>query len=156
MTNSIKTAKIIRTVVKYVVLVLLAVIFLFPVLEMIMKSFMTDQDIRFGLLFPTTFTIQPYIDALDAEYFWWLKNTIIIGVINMVGITFSSSLCAYGFSKLRFKGREVFFSIMLATLMLPAICMQIPLYKMYYGMGWTNSWLPVSYTHLTLPTIQSV
>ncbi len=143
MTKSIRTGKIVRNVVKYVVLVLLAVIFLFPVVELILKSFMTDLDIRFGLLFPTSFTIKPYVDALDAEYFWWLKNTLIIGVINMVGITLSSSLCAYGFAKLRFKGREAFFSVVLATLMLPAICMQIPLYKMYYGMGWTNSWLPL-------------
>ena len=143
MTKSIRTEKIVRDVIKYTVLVLLAIVFLFPVLELILKSFMTDLDIRFGLLFPTEFTIQPYLDALDAEYFWWLKNTVIIGVINMVGITLSSSLCAYGFAKLRFKGRDVFFSVVLATLMLPAICMQIPLYKMYYGMGWTNSWLPL-------------
>ncbi len=143
MRSSIKAKRAIGLTLKYLFLIVLAVLFLFPVLEMIFKSFMTDQDIRFGLLFPTEFTVRPYIDALDAEYFWWLKNTLIIGVICMVGITLSSSLCAYGFAKLRFKGRELFFSLVLATLMLPSICMQIPLYKMYYGMGWTNSWLPL-------------
>ncbi len=143
MTRSIKMAKYTGAAIKYIVLTLLAVIFLFPALEMVLKSFMNDLDIRFGELFPTEFTLKPYRDALDAEYFWWLKNTLIIGVVNMVGITLSSSLCAYGFSKLRFRGRELCFSIVLATLMLPSICMQIPLYKMYYAMGWTNSWLPL-------------
>lgn len=104
---------------------------------------MGDSDIIEGKLFPTAFSFSAYAKAIDVKYLWWLKNTLLIGIINMVGITLSSSLCAYGFAKLKFKGREVCFSVVIATLMLPAICMQIPLYKLYYGLGWTNTWLPL-------------
>ncbi len=142
--KTIKSVKIAGYAVKYIVLLLFAVIFLFPVAEMILKSFMSDLDIRFGELFPTSFEFLSYRKAIDAKYWWWLKNTLVIGVINMIGITLSSSLCAFGFSKLNFKGRETLFFVVLATLMLPSICMQIPLYKIYYGMNWTNTWLPLT------------
>lgn len=141
--QTIKSKRAVGLAVRYAVLVLFAVIFLFPVVELILKAFMTDEDIASGLLFPSAFTFAAFPKAIDSGYFWWLKNTLIIGVVNMVGITLSSSLCAYGFAKLKFKGREAVFSVVIATLMLPAICMQIPLYKLYFGMGWTNTWLPL-------------
>ena len=141
--RTIQSKRVVGLTVRYAVLVIFAVIFLFPVVELILKAFMTDEDIASGVLFPSVFTFTAFPKAIDSGYFWWLKNTLIIGVVNMVGITLSSSLCAYGFAKLKFKGREAIFSIVIATLMLPAICMQIPLYKLYFGMGWTNTWLPL-------------
>lgn len=141
--QTIKSKRAVGLAIRYVVLLIFAVIFLFPVVELILKAFMTDEDIASGALFPSVFTVAAFPKAIDSGYFWWLKNTLIIGVINMVGITLSSSLCAYGFAKLKFKGRELVFSIVIATLMLPSICMQIPLYKLYFGMGWTNTWLPL-------------
>ena len=55
MMKTIKSVKIAGYAVKYIVLLLFAVIFLFPVAEMILKAFMSDLDIRFGELFPTSF-----------------------------------------------------------------------------------------------------
>ena len=143
MMKTIKQTRCISLTIKYAVLILFAFVFLFPVFQLILKSFMGDSDIIEGKLFPTAFSFSAYAKAIDVKYLWWLKNTLLIGIINMVGITLSSSLCAYGFAKLKFKGREVCFSVVIATLMLPAICMQIPLYKLYYGLGWTNTWLPL-------------
>ena len=143
MMKTIKQTRCISLTIKYAVLILFAFVFLFPVFQLILKSFMGDSDIIEGKLFPTAFSFSAYAKAIDVKYLWWLKSTLLIGIINMVGITLSSSLCAYGFAKLKFKGREVCFSVAIATLMLPAICMQIPLYKLYYGLGWTNTWLPL-------------
>ena len=143
MTGSIKAVKTVNLAIKYLFLVLFAVIFLFPVSQLILKAFMSDEDIIDGKLFPTAFSFAAFSKAIDAKYLWWLKNTVIIGVVNMFGITLSSSLCAYGFAKLKFKGRDLLFSVVISTLMLPAICMQIPLYKIYYGMQWTNTWAPL-------------
>ena len=143
MTGSIKAVKTVNLAIKYLFLVLFAVIFLFPVSQLILKAFMSDDDIVAGKLFPTAFSAAAFSKAIDAKYLWWLKNTVIIGVVNMFGITLSSSLCAYGFAKLKFKGRDLLFSVVISTLMLPAICMQIPLYKIYYGMQWTNTWAPL-------------
>lgn len=75
---------------------------------MVLKSFMNDLDIRFGELFPTEFTLKPYRDALDAEYFWWLKNTLIIGVVNMVGITLPPASVLWVFNALQ-RQRTVLF-----------------------------------------------
>ena len=68
MTGSIKAVKTVNLAIKYFFLVLFAVIFLFPVSQLILKAFMSDDDIVAGKLFPTAFSVAAFSKAIDAKY----------------------------------------------------------------------------------------
>lgn len=126
-------------------LFVLTVFFIFPFYAMLSRSLMSDVEIKTTVrLFPSQITFQSYLEVFaNAKIAYWLFNTLVIAAINIVGVTFSSSLCAYGFSKLHFPGRDFCFSLVLATLMLPSIVMQIPLYVIFSDLQWIGTWLPL-------------
>lgn len=126
-------------------LFVLTVFFIFPFYAMLSRSLMSDVEIKTTVrLFPSQITFQSYLEVFaNAKIAFWLFNTLVIAAINIVGVTFSSSLCAYGFSKLHFPGRDFCFSLVLATLMLPSIVMQIPLYVIFSDLQWIGTWLPL-------------
>ena len=70
-------------------------------------------------------------------------NTLWIAIITVVCKLFFSGLAAYGYSKLNFKGKEKFFILELATMMIPTACMVMTSYMYYYTLGWTDSFLPI-------------
>lgn len=136
--------KIGKETVSYFFLILFAVFFLFPVFVMLMKSFMTDEEVLFfPKFFPDGLYFGAYARAMNLKMLYYLRNTVILIVLNLIGIPLSSSLCAYGFAKMKFKGREFCFMLVLSTLMLPSIAMQIPLYILYSKMGFIGTWWPM-------------
>jgi multiple sugar transport system permease protein len=84
-----------------------------------------------------------YFVVFYSGFMKYLKNTVIVVMFNVIGIPLVSSICAYGFSKIQFKGRDACFGIVLATLMLPAIVTQIPLYVIFVKLGWNNTLNPL-------------
>jgi ABC-type glycerol-3-phosphate transport system permease component len=85
-----------------------------------------------------------YYEALTVlPMLWFLRNTLIITVIaTSLGIL-SASLAGFAFARLRFPGRNVMFSLCLATLMLPGIVTLIPEFLLFRYIGWINSFLPL-------------
>jgi multiple sugar transport system permease protein len=79
----------------------------------------------------------------NMEYLNHLKNTMFVCVMNMLGVCVGSSLCAYGLSKVRFKGRNLMFAIIMATVLLPGTVTSIPLYIIYTQLQWTVTLLPL-------------
>jgi len=72
-----------------------------------------------------------------------IGNTLIIAVFVIIGTLASSSLVAYGFSRLHWKGRGLMFFIVLATMMLPTQVILIPQYLIFTQIfGWANTWYP--------------
>jgi len=59
-----------------------------------------------------------------------------------VGTAISSSLVAYGFARLRFRGRDLLFMLLLATMMLPPQVTMIPIYLLFSRFGWVNTFKP--------------
>jgi len=85
-----------------------------------------------------------YPDALKVFPFWrYLSNTLQIAVPVTIGTTVSSSLVAYGFSRLRWKGRDIVFYLVLATLMIPQWVTLVPLYILFNNLGWVNTYRPL-------------
>lgn len=72
----------------------------------------------------------------------FLRNTLVITVLSLVGDLLSASLVAYGFARLRFPGREALFTVLLATIMLPFFVVMIPLFVLYRSLGWVNTFYP--------------
>jgi ABC-type glycerol-3-phosphate transport system permease component len=73
----------------------------------------------------------------------YTANTLIITVLSTVGIVFSSSMAAYSFARLRFKGRDMVFAVILATIMLPFAATMIPVYVMFTKLGWVGTFYPL-------------
>ena len=70
-------------------------------------------------------------------------NTLVITGSVLIGTLLSSSLVAFGFARLRFKGRSALFSLCLATMMLPGQVTMIPLYLLFSSLGWVDTYLPL-------------
>jgi multiple sugar transport system permease protein len=76
-------------------------------------------------------------------FFRMLRNTLVICVLTVAGTVISCSLAAYGLACVQWKGREVLFWTMLATMMLPAQVTMIPLFQTFKSLGWINTILPL-------------
>ena len=72
-----------------------------------------------------------------------LFNTVVLAVIGMVGTVISCTLVAYGFARFRFPGRSLLFTILIATIFLPAAVTIIPTYTIFVKLGWVGTWLPL-------------
>jgi multiple sugar transport system permease protein len=73
----------------------------------------------------------------------WTLNTLFITVTVLLGSLVTSSLCAYGFARIHFPGRNFWFVATLASVMLPSQVTLIPLYIVFYRIGWLDTFLPL-------------
>jgi multiple sugar transport system permease protein len=130
----------------YLALGLLSLSFLLPLLWMISTS-LKDT--------PQTYTVPPiwipipmhfsnYPEALIAQpfvlFFW---NTLKYSVLTGIGAVLSCSLVAYGFSRVRWRGRDFLFFLSLCTMMIPYQVTMIPLYLVFRDLHWLNTYLPL-------------
>ncbi|MEM1115514.1 MAG: carbohydrate ABC transporter permease [Bacteroidota bacterium] len=77
------------------------------------------------------------------------RNSLFISLMAVLGQILSSSLVAYAFARLQFKGREVLFVLLLATMMIPAQVTLIPMFSIYKTLGWIDTFLPLIVPHFT-------
>nr|MBO4517721.1 carbohydrate ABC transporter permease [Clostridia bacterium] len=127
----------------YIAAVVLVLIFLLPFFVMIIKSFMSEEEVfDFPKLWPSSIVIANYYNKAIMPYILtWFMNTMIVAGLSIVGTLLSAFLCAYGFSKVHFKFKTIIFAATMASTMLPSITMRIPLYMIYADWGWLNGTL---------------
>jgi len=100
-------------------------------------------------VFPPQFILNPirwqnYVEVFNAvPVFLYARNTFIITFFATIATLLSSVLAGYAFARLRFKGRDAIFSVLIATLMLPFVVTMIPIYIMFSKIGWVNTLLPL-------------
>lgn len=131
---------------KHFVLIVLSAMFALPLVWMVGTSFKTaGQALQMPVVWwPHPFLWSNYPDLFAAlPYFKFFVNTFLYAGITIVGVCVSSSLVAYGFSRLRWPGRDAVFYVMLMTLILPFACTLIPLFVMYKRFGWIGGYLPL-------------
>jgi multiple sugar transport system permease protein len=93
---------------------------------------------------PETFQWDNYTRAItEIPFFLYFKNTVIISGFRMFAEVFVSALVAYGFARFDFPGKNVWFIILLSTIMLPGEITMIPHFIMYSKIGWINSFKPL-------------
>ena len=134
------------TALLLLVVALGSVIFALPFVWMISTSFKSSDQVYLfpPVWIPDTFRWENYIDAWGRVPFpTFYKNTLIIVLLNQLGTLLSSASVAYGFARLRFRGRHFFFLLMLSTLMLPSQVTLIPTYFLFSKLGWVNSLRPL-------------
>jgi multiple sugar transport system permease protein len=133
------------------VLALLCLPFLMPLLWMVITSLKSDSDIFTGTrafslksLLPWPLHWQNYPDALAHVPFGvYLRNTVMLCAFNVAGSLLSSATVAYGFAKMKFPGRELFFWLMISTMALPAQVTMVPIFALFKYLGWTGTYLPL-------------
>lgn len=134
-----------RTVV-LLILVASAAAFLFPLVWMISTSLKTEAEVFSvpPIWIPKAFQWKNYPDSMTYFPFWlYLRNTLIITIPSVLGTLVSSALPAYGFSRLRWPGRDAVFVLLLATLMIPSWTTLIPVYVLFAHMHWVGTFLPL-------------
>ena len=127
-------------------LVIGTILFCLPLAWMISTSLKPLSQIW---IFPPKWIPKPvlwgnYIAALKTfPFHLFFANTGIITLFSLIGLIISSSLCAYGFARLRFPGRDFLFMIVLSVMMLPFIVILIPRYILFRYLGWIDTFKPL-------------
>jgi multiple sugar transport system permease protein len=124
-------------------LVLVCIGFLMPVVFMISTSFKARDRVMTATpeFIPDPFRPQNYKEVLTDPKFNFLlyaRNTVLIAVLTVVGTTLSSALVAYGFARIKFRGRGVLFAVMLSTMMIPFPVTMVGLFVVFRFLGDTT------------------
>jgi len=132
----------------YLIATAIAILFLLPLVWMFSGALKTrDQLLReahINLIPPRPWQWNNFVDSWTAMNFTrMLLNTLIIIVASLTGGLLTASMVAYGFARLRFRGRNVLFLVVLGTLMVPAQVTAIPTFLMFHRIGWLNTFLPL-------------
>lgn len=139
-----KVEQTIATVGKYVFLGIFALFIIIPFYWMLTLSIRTAAEVNAGFLsfFPKTFTLENYVTAISPKETNLLRafaNTIVVGVVSTVLGTIVSILSGFALGRLNFKGREVVFTILLATMMIPGEMMILTNYTTVNSLGWNTT-----------------
>lgn len=129
-----------------IILVISTCLVLLPIVTMVMTSLKTFEDVQMNpaSLIPKEFTLKNYVTVFtEFPFAQYLINTLFITITSTIGITLTSALVAYAFARFDFKYKGIIFAVMLSTIMIPGQILQIPLYEMYRGMGWINTYKPM-------------
>ena len=94
---------------------------------------------------PSVFQWRNYPDAIHAMgYFWrYLGNTLFVCIMTVIGTVASSSLAAYGFSRIDWKGRDKLFLVLLSTMMIPFPVIMVPIFGLFKELGWIGTFRPL-------------
>jgi multiple sugar transport system permease protein len=128
----------------YLVLVILAVVYIMPFLIAIATSFKTDADATAHAvsLIPTTWTAAAYQTLfLNSDFPTWLKNSVIVTVFVTIGRIFFDSLAGYALSRLRFRGRGLIFAVLIGVMSVPGVVLLIPKFLVINTLGMYDSYL---------------
>lgn len=153
MAARISSRRLVQSSLTHVVLILLSVVFLGPFFWLVSTSLkvLPETVSTHPIWIPKHLEWHNYKDAFmfDSDrlgyipFLYYTRNTIILCWLTVVGTVFSNALAAYGFARLKWRGREIFFVITLATMMVPFPVVMVPLYTLFRSMGWIGTLRPL-------------
>ncbi len=133
-----------RTVLRYVVLSVLALLFISPLLFMVITSFKTGPEaVRVPPSWiPNPFTTEAYSSILNAEgtpVLRWFINSLVAATANAVLVVATAALAAYPLARMEFRGKKIVFALIIATLFVPPIIFLAPNYEIVDALGWLDT-----------------
>ncbi|WP_315795438.1 carbohydrate ABC transporter permease [Paenibacillus sp. BIC5C1] len=133
---------------RHAAIILFGLLMLYPVLWLILSSFKPNHLIfTSSSLIPTSFTLDHFVNGWKGlqgvSFSRFFGNSTLISVLSVLGNVISCSLAAYAFSRLKFKFKGLWFSIMLVTIMLPYHVTLVPQYILYNELHWINTYFPL-------------
>lgn len=137
-TKTKSSVKIILTVIKYVVLSLVAVIFLYPFVWMVSTSFKKEGDfLSQGLsLITDDPTVENFIRVwTKASFGRYFINTVIVTVVVTLVVLIITSLCGYVLGRYNFSGKKMVYALFVSSICIPATTTIIPIYRLVSSMN---------------------
>ena len=136
----------------YIVLIIVGIVLIFPYVFMLLRSFMTPKDVLsidpVYFLPEHGFEWANYKEVFKPKYMNYMFNTLKVFAFNVIAVPLSASVCAYAFAKIKFKGKEIVFGMVLSTIMISGSITQVPVYVLFADLGWTEGLYP-----LTIPAL---
>ena len=129
--RAVRRKRFLIAVADHSLLIAAAIMFLAPLLFIVLTSFMTNDQALSSKIWPSPFQWNFGKAFSEAPLWRYSLNTMIYATLSTVGVLVSSIPVAYALSRLRWRGRNVAFVLVLATMMLPAQVTVVPLYVMY-------------------------
>lgn len=134
-------------VLKYTVLTLLTVTYVLPFFWMVSSALKNDAQVYVvpPIWLPNPAFWENFINAWNSQPFnLYVYNTVVLYALPAtIGVVLSSAIVAYGFSRLRWPGRDTLFYLCLATMMVPFQVQMVPLFMIFKQLGWLDSFLPL-------------
>jgi multiple sugar transport system permease protein len=133
---AVRRRRLLVAVADHSVLIAVAILFLAPIVFIALTALMTDQQALTTTLWPSPFDWGNFVDVFRQAPLWrWILNTLMYAGLATLGVLASSIPVAYALSKLRWRGRDFVFIVVLVTLMLPPQVTVVPLYVMWAKLG---------------------
>lgn len=133
--------------IAYAVLILGALTMLVPFLWMLSVSFRVQGEQFSRNIIPDPFTLQNYLDLFrdlpDQAFLYLTFNSFKIAILTVVGQVLTCAMAAFVFAIVKFKGRDLLFALLVATLMIPSQVSLIPNFIIFKYLGWIGTQLPL-------------
>ncbi len=145
-------------IIAFILLILISITWIVPFLWMLATSLKSSQELVGTNFWPANPTFEPYRAAFFEfgrfpNWVRWTFNTVVITLAAVIGKVISTTLVAYAFARLRWRGRDTLFAIVLATMMIPSVVTMIPAFIVFsklpaFGFqgsqNWVNTFLPLT------------
>ena len=135
------------SVIAHILLIGASILMLYPLLWMLSASFRPENEIfSSNSLIPSSISPHGYISGwfgLSRSFDTFFLNSLTISLLCVVGNLAACSLTAFAFARLEFRGKNLWFALMLGTLMLPYQVTLIPQYVLFHQLNWVNTFLPL-------------
>jgi multiple sugar transport system permease protein len=144
--NGAKIKIVIKSLLFFILVALLGLIFFSPFLIMITTAFKTNRD-AFTLpvkLFPRQVVFDNFPNAIATIPYWrYMRNTAFITLFSVLGQLIVTPMVAYSLAKIKWKGSRIISGLLMATMMIPFTVTMIPLYRIYSKLHLTNTYVPL-------------
>jgi multiple sugar transport system permease protein len=141
---SVRRRRFLLGVADHALLIAASLIFVLPLVFVVLTSLMTTDQALTTELWPRPFAWGNYVDVFHrVPVLLYARNTMTIAILSTVGVIVSSVPVAYALSRLRWRGRQATFVIVLATIMLPYQVTIVPLYVLFSRYHWIPSIKPL-------------
>ncbi len=143
-----------RETVLFIIVVIFAALFLFPIVWMFVTSIRTTQDLYKypPTLIPHALTLENfvYIFTQMSGFIRYVVNSLVVTISTVLIVLVSSAMGGYAFGMRRFRGQNILFMMIIGVLTIPYIMYLIPIYLMEYEIGLQNTWLGLIFPYVAL------
>lgn len=143
-----------RETVLFIIIVIFAALFLFPIIWMFVTSIRTTQDLYKypPTLIPHALTLENFIYIFTemAGFIRYVVNSLVVTISTVLIVLVSSAMGGYAFGMRKFRGQNVLFMMIIGVLTIPYIMYLIPIYLMEYELGLQNTWLGLIFPYVAL------
>jgi multiple sugar transport system permease protein len=142
--SGVRRRRFLTEVANHAMLIAVSVMFLLPIVFIVLTALMTDAQARTANVWPAPFRWNNFVDVFHRiPLLRYTFNTATIATLATLGVVLSCIPVAYALSRMRWRGREAAFVVVLSTLMLPVQVTIVPLYILFVRFGWVGTMKPL-------------